>query len=122
MSGRPGNLRKIAIDGVVYRWRVQTLDPQHVLLHVVLATDRGNRSPLEVRIRFDDPWLNYGLLITATSQQIQQNFALEPVTPRQVRAIILSAREQGWQPERDHNAWRGFWQSEDEQLVSEEGH
>jgi hypothetical protein len=101
MSGKHGNLRQIIVDNIAYRWRVRTLDPQHVLLHVVLATDRGNRSPLEVRIRFDDPWLNYGLLITATSQQIQNNFALEPVMPRQVRAIILSAREQRWQPERD---------------------
>src|SRR5215472_3182795 len=120
MSRRPGNLRKIAIDGVAYRWRVQTLDPQYVLLRVVLATDRGNRSPLEVRIRFDDPWLNYGLLITASPQQIQQNFALEPVTPHQVRAIILSASGQGWRPKQDPGVWQGFWQLEDEQLVREE--
>ncbi len=118
MSGRHGNLRKIAIGGVAYRWRVQTLDPRYVLLHVVLATDRGNRSPLEVRIRFDDPWLNYGLLVTANSQQIQ-NFVLEPVTLRQVRAIILSARDHGWLPEQDPGIWRGFWQREDERLVRE---
>jgi hypothetical protein len=91
-------LRPITINGVNYVWRVRHLDPQHVRLSVWLAQkDRTNRE-LRVRVRFDDPWLNYGPIITAPPERVRDAFVLEPLTPARVRQIILAALHMGWLP------------------------
>ena len=46
---------------------------------------------------FDDPWLNYGPIITAPSGRVAEVFALTPVTPRLVAGLIQAALAAGWQ-------------------------
>jgi hypothetical protein len=92
-------LRPIAIDGVSYLWRIRRLDPHTVLLSVWLAQKASTNQELRVRLPFDDPWLNYGPLITAPPDRIHDIFVLEPITPARVRQIILAALQTGWRPD-----------------------
>jgi hypothetical protein len=91
-------LRPIAIDGVNYVWRVRHLDPQHVRLSVWLAQKSRTNRELRVLVRFDNPWLNYGPIITAPPERVYDVFVLEPLTPARVRQIILAALHMGWLP------------------------
>jgi hypothetical protein len=91
-------VRTIAVDGVSYVWRVKRLDPQHVLLRVWPAQNARTCQELHARIRFDDPWLHYGLLLTAPPERVAEVFVLDPITPARVREIILAALKAGWQP------------------------
>ncbi|MFI2652238.1 hypothetical protein [Micromonospora fulviviridis] len=50
---------------------------------------------------FDDPWLNYGPIITAPSDRVAEVFALEPVTPRLVAGLIQQAVAAGWPAQGD---------------------
>ncbi|MEU9828013.1 hypothetical protein [Micromonospora chersina] len=87
--------RRISVDGVDYRWTVRHADPGHVVVRVWhAATGRG--AGLEVLVAFDDPWLNFGPIITAPSDRVAEVFALEPVTPRLVAALIQAAVAAGW--------------------------
>lgn len=56
-------------------------------------------APLEVQIRYDDPWLNFGPIITAPPEQVHTIFQLAPITPGQVRTMIEAALTAGWDPE-----------------------
>lgn len=56
---------------------------------------------MEVRVAFDDPWLNYGPIITAPSDRVAEAFAVAPVTPRLVAELIRAALATGWQVDRD---------------------
>ena len=91
-------LRPISIDGVNYVWRVRHLDPQHVRLSVWLAQKASTNRELRVLVRFDDPWLNYGPIITAPPERVRDVFVLELLTPARVRQIILAALHMGWLP------------------------
>jgi hypothetical protein len=91
-------LRPITIDGVNYVWRVCLMDPQHVRLSVWLAQKARTNRELRVCVRFDDPWLNYGPIITAPPERVRDVFVLEPLTPARVRQIILAALHLGWLP------------------------
>lgn len=87
--------RRIRVDGVDYRWTVRHADPGHVVVRVWhAATGRG--TGLEVLVAFDDPWLNFGPIVTAPSDRVAEVFALEPVTPRLVAALIQAAVAAGW--------------------------
>ncbi|GAB3136378.1 hypothetical protein GCM10027290_00020 [Micromonospora sonneratiae] len=46
---------------------------------------------------FDDPWLNYGPIITAPADRVAEAFALAPVTPQLVARVIQAALAAGWQ-------------------------
>ncbi len=92
-------LRTITIEGVSYAWRVRRLDAHTITLSVWLARKTSTNQELRVRLRFDDPWLNYGPIITAPPKRVQEAFALQPLTPARVRQIILAALQAGWQPD-----------------------
>lgn len=53
-----------------------------------------HRNPL----RFDDPWLNYGPMITTPQERFSQVWSLQPVPPGQVAQVITAARQKGWRP------------------------
>jgi hypothetical protein len=84
------------VDDVDYRWSVRQVDPGHVVVKVWHGAS-GRRTPLEVRVAFDDPWLNYGPIITAPAERVTEVFALEPVTPGLVAGLIRAALAEGWQ-------------------------
>ncbi|MFF4810318.1 hypothetical protein ACFY03_19120 [Micromonospora chersina] len=86
--------RRIRVDGVDYRWTVRHADPGHVVVRVWHAATPV--AGLEVLVAFDDPWLNFGPIITAPSDRVAEVFALEPVTPRLVAALIQAAVAAGW--------------------------
>ncbi|MCI4066829.1 hypothetical protein MRQ36_31420 [Micromonospora sp. R77] len=82
--------RRIRVDGVDYRWTVRRIDAGHVLCRI-WGVRPGRSCPLEVRVAFDDPWLNYGPIITAPPEQVADRFALAPVTPQLVAELIRAA-------------------------------
>ena len=96
---KAGPLRAITIDGVRYAWRVRRLDAHTITLSVWLARKAPTNQELRVCLRFDDPWLNYGPIITAPPERVQEVFVLQPLTPARVRQIILAALQSGWQPD-----------------------
>ncbi len=102
-------VRTLSVDGVSYVWRVKRLDPQHVLLRVWPAQNARKRQELHARIRFDDPWLNYGPLLAAPPERVAEVFVLDPITPSRVRDIILAALKAGWQPNQDGKSLPFEW-------------
>ncbi|MEU0551020.1 hypothetical protein [Micromonospora sp. NPDC005979] len=82
--------RTIRVDDVDYRWTVSQADPGHVVVRV-WDVDGGQDVRLEERVAFDDPWLNYGPIITTDPERVVEVFALEPVTPRLVERLIREA-------------------------------
>jgi hypothetical protein len=95
--------RPILVDGVVYRWRVKRL-PADYPGFVELAAWRDGRPrgrAIAVRIRFDDPWLNFGPMVTTPKDRFTDVWQTAPVTPKHVAAIIRAARERGWDPDAD---------------------
>lgn len=91
------HLRRISIGAAVYLWRIQRVDERYVMLRVWAVSRRRRDFPLELRLRFDDPWLNYGPILTASPEQRAAHFQLNPITPANVRQIILAALAAGWQ-------------------------
>ncbi|MFI8456149.1 hypothetical protein [Kitasatospora sp. NPDC085464] len=114
--------RRIHVDGRDYRWTVRSRDAGHVVVRVWPDTpecagrcegseDVGGRSrsrlgrtggagrPLEVTLRFDDPWLHYGVLLTAPAERIAEVFQLAPVTPALTAALVRAGLAAGWRPE-----------------------
>lgn len=93
---RGKTIRQITIGTNEYVWVVRRLDEAHVVLRV-WDTERPRRDPpLEVRIAFDDPWLNYGPIITTPPERRAAVFHLVPVTPGMVRETIEAAQAAGW--------------------------
>lgn len=93
-----GQLRQIIINNQNYYWNVSYLDEHRVVLKVWAKDRKARDKPLQVRIPFSDPWLNFGEIINTPPQQRDQVFQLTPITPKQVRSIILAALAYGWQP------------------------
>ncbi|MEV4490122.1 hypothetical protein AB0K04_08400 [Micromonospora coxensis] len=92
--------RGIRVDDVDYRWAVRQADPGHVVVVFWrVATGRGGH--VEVQVAFDDPWLNFGPIITAPADRRAEVFALAPVTPRLVAELIRAALAAGWPAEGD---------------------
>lgn len=92
--------RKIHVAGEDYLWvinRTQTGYPGYVTLKVFSAKHRACQC-VEVRFRFDDPWLNYGPMISTPPQRFSEIWSLQPVTPGQVAQVIETARQKGWRP------------------------
>jgi hypothetical protein len=91
-------LRQITIGSTCYLWIVKRVDAHYIVLRA-WARDRKRRDyPLEVRLRYDDPWLNFGAIITAPPDKRDTVFQLVPITPASVRSIIESAIDAGWGP------------------------
>ncbi|WP_157476067.1 hypothetical protein [Lysobacter sp. Root690] len=96
--------RLMTIGAAKYLWLIRPINPNHVVLKVWSKQGGRKDFPLEVRFRFDDPWLNYGPIITAPSERRHEFFELAPVTPKLVRWAIDAAITAGWNPEqpREH--------------------
>ncbi|MEH1164020.1 hypothetical protein V6V47_01385 [Micromonospora sp. CPCC 205539] len=88
--------RTIHVDDVDYRWTVSQVDPGHVVVRV-WHPDPGRGIGLEALVDFDDPWLNFGPIITAPPDRAAEVFALAPVTPELVARLIRTALADGWQ-------------------------
>ncbi|MFD5461625.1 hypothetical protein ACFWIQ_02195 [Kitasatospora sp. NPDC127059] len=91
--------RRIHVDGRDYRWTVRPRDGAHVDVRVWLDRPGGPYRPLLARRRFDDPWLHYGVLLTAPPERVAEIFRLEPVKPALVAGLIRAGRAAGWRPE-----------------------
>jgi hypothetical protein len=93
-------IRNIIVDDVAYRWTVGQVDPGHVKVKV--WRDRPDHGGvLEVVATFDDPWLNYGPIITAPAGRAAEVFDLNPITPALVATVVRQALDAGWQA--DHH-------------------
>ena len=92
--------RKIHVSGEDCLWvlsRTHTGYPGSVTLKVFSATNRAGQR-LGVRFRFDDPWVNYGPMISTPRAHVSKIWALEPITPGQVAQAIEFARKKNWRP------------------------
>jgi len=69
--------------------------PGHVVVSIWLESERGGAAKLRGRVRFDDPWLNYGPM-TAPPERFAEVFATAPATPNRVAAAIEQALALGW--------------------------
>ncbi len=97
MRQRP---RKIHVAGEDYLWvvnRTHTGYPGYVTFKIFSAQNRAGQR-VEVRVRFDDPWLNYGPMISTDREQFSKIWALNPVTPGQVAQVIEAVRKKDWHP------------------------
>jgi len=88
-------VRRIVVDGALYRWRVRCLDPHWVSVRVWRD---GQRVPFaDVRIRFDDPCL-LSLEMAAVSRDMPERFdelfTCEPVRPEHVARLIRECASQ----------------------------
>ncbi|KAB8142232.1 hypothetical protein F8S13_14665 [Chloroflexia bacterium SDU3-3] len=90
-------LRRITIGAEQYQWHIKPLDERHILLRV-WGAHTPRHEPLGVRLRFDDPWANFGPIITAPPERRGELFQLRPATPALVRQVIEAALREGWQP------------------------
>lgn len=72
--------------------------PGHVVVSIWLESERGGAAKLVLRVRFDDPWLNYGPMITALPESFAEVFATAPITPKRVAAAVEQALALGWDP------------------------
>ncbi|MFH9348952.1 hypothetical protein [Kitasatospora sp. NPDC017646] len=91
--------RRIHVDDRDYRWVVRLHDSAHVDVRVWLDGPGGPYRPLVATRRFDDPWLHYGVLLTAPPERIGEVFQLEPVKPALIADLIRAALAAGWRPE-----------------------
>ena len=101
--------RTIEIDGETFRWRVVPADAQWVTIRIWRPAEGTRRALLEVAFRFDDPWLNYGPMLTAPASKLDEVFQRAPVTPKLVRQVIerylgLAESERG-----EERPWRCEW-------------
>ena len=106
------SVRTISVAGVSYVWSVKRLDAHYLLLRVWSAQKAHGHQELQVRVRFDDPWLHYGPLLTAPPERIAEVFVLDPITPSSVRSTILAALKAGWQPNQADKALVFEWQGD----------
>jgi hypothetical protein len=91
-------IRSIVVDDIAYRWAASQVDPGRVRVTVWRdAPQRG--GALEVMVAFDDPWLNYGPIITAPAGRAAEVFELNPIVPALVAKIVRQALDAGWQPQ-----------------------
>lgn len=91
--------RRITVDGVDYEWVVRPVDAGHVVVRIWLIDAVRRRRQLEVGVAFDDPWLNFGPIITAPSEKVSEIFALSPVTSGLTERLVRLGLAAGWQPE-----------------------
>lgn len=106
--------RRIHIAGQDYLWivgrrhRADDVYPGHVCLKVFSAVHRG-RQRLEVRVRFDDPWLNYGPMLTTPADRFDAVWALQPITPGLVAQIVGAAVGLGFRADQPGPPLRCHW-------------
>lgn len=72
------------------------MDAGHVVVRV-WRMGAVRRRQLEVRLAFDDPWLNFGPIITAPKDRVAEVFALSPVTSALTARLVRLGLAAGWQ-------------------------
>jgi hypothetical protein len=95
-------IRRITACGRKWAWRVRPDGPsypRHVLVRIWPRGAGGDAARLDVGVRFDDPWLNFGPIVTAPAARVAEVFQLTPVTPRLVAAAIAQALARHWDPD-----------------------
>ena len=95
--------RTITVNGCRYHWTVNLkLYPKsHDRIHVAIWSAQIRGQKLNLQLRYDDPWLNFGPIITCNEpKKLQSAFELRSVTPAEIRKLILAALESGWTPEK----------------------
>ena len=89
-------IREIRVSNRTFLWRVVPTSPNYVCVRIWNKGEK-RRPWLQVRCRFDDPWLHFGELISGDPQSIKKYFRLDPITPRLVQEFITTvAQEFGW--------------------------
>ncbi len=94
-------VRRLTTLGRRWGWKVRPDGapyPGHVIVRIWPDGAGGAAARLDVRIRFDDPWLDFGPMITVPPDRQDEVFARDPVTPRLVAAAIAQALAAGWDP------------------------
>jgi len=79
--------RQIQIGARTFTWAVSRHNPRWVLVSIWEA----RRLKMRVRLRNDDIWLNYGPILALSHrnpEEAAEVFALEPVAPGLVRALV----------------------------------
>lgn len=97
---KPKHPRKIHVAGEDYLFVIRRSHdgyPGYVMLKVFSPLNRSGQR-IEVRFRFDDPWMNYGPMISTPRERFSKIWAVDPVTPGQVAQVIEVARNKGWHP------------------------
>jgi hypothetical protein len=95
-------IRQITTCGRTWEWRVRRDGPPypgHVIVRIWPRGAGGDAARLDVRVRFDDPWLNFGPIVTAPADTVAEAFQLAPVTPRLVATAIAQALARQWDPD-----------------------
>jgi hypothetical protein len=108
-------VRRLTVGGRAWGWRVRRDGapyPGHVIVRVWADGQGGGAAKLDVRVRFDDPWLNYGPMITAPPDRAAEVFATAPVTPKLVAAAITQALAAGWDPDARGTTTAATWDGE----------
>ena len=86
-------VRKIVVAEKEYTWLVSKIDPNHVRLKVW----KGKSTSIpwfQVHYRFDDPWLNFGEIVSVYSKYVMQHFQLKPIQPKLVAIFIADVAKQ----------------------------
>lgn len=79
-------LRKIVVNSERYQWRIKSIDPNYVCLKV-WVDGKKQRPAIQVRYRFDNPWIYFGEIISA-KVPLENIFQFNPVSPKMVARII----------------------------------
>src|SRR5262249_13216662 len=107
-------IRRITTCGRIWAWRVRPEKgpayPGHVIVRIWPRGGGGTAARLDVRVRFDDPWLNYGSIITAPAARVAEVFQSTPVTSRLVAAAIAQALAREWDPDARGTTTTWDWQ------------
>ncbi|WLQ15353.1 hypothetical protein O5O45_05395 [Hahella aquimaris] len=92
-------LRKISVNELTFNYAIsheKCLKEEAGYLRLTVWPSDNKSQKLIVITRFDDPWLNFGPLISCPPEKAPNLFELRPVTPAEVRKVIESAQEKGW--------------------------
>jgi hypothetical protein len=94
-------IRKLVMENESFSWTVMPKlscrQSDYVYVGIWLTGHNGQK--LNVKIRFDDPWLNFGEMITCRDKDnFNQIFETRPITPSIVRKIISIALDNDWTP------------------------
>lgn len=91
-------IRKINVKGIEYCWSVRSKNID--LIHLGIWSTKVSGQKLNIKLKFDDPWLNYGPMISSNDPEaLKKAFNTKPIAPKEVSDIIQSALEFGWQPD-----------------------
>ena len=85
-------LRKIVVGEETYQWLVSPVERNFVCLKIWRADNRSS-TWATVKYRFNDPWLNYGILIQAAPTDITTHFQLTPIRPSTVAEMITTIQQ-----------------------------